>query len=217
VSILWNPGDHVVQRGIAYEQVWIALPTSVVQDTPERTLLLLVPGTHCKFSAGLVQRKYAGSQNKNQSRWDEQQNPPWTMVDWVWQQRRFLIFMEPESYYSIYMVWDHESDKFQGWYVNFELPFRRSAIGFDTLDLELDLVVSQDYALQWKDAHEYKEGIRRGAITTATAEQVGQAQSVVLEKIERRQEPFDGRWIAWMPDSAWNIPVLHQEWKKVAY
>ena len=101
--------------------------------------------------------------------------------------------------------------------VNFETPFRRSPSGFDTLDLELDLVVSPDYALRWKDADEYNEGIRRGVITAATAEQIAKSQPEVLEKIERREEPFDERWLDWIPDGQWGIPVLHPDWMKVRY
>lgn len=177
---IWKPGAHVMHRGIANGNVWLVRPSSVVSDSPRRTLLLLVPGTRCKFPAGLIARKYSGPGNSNLSRWDEQENPPWEMVDWLWQQKRFLTFLEPESYYSIAMVWDHASDKFHGWYVNFELPFRRSPIGFDTLDLELDLVVSSDYSLRWKDADEYKEAVRRGVITASTAEQIAKSQKDVL-------------------------------------
>ena len=103
--------------------------------------------------------------------------------------------------------------------VNFETPFRRSPSGFDTLDLELDLVVSPDYALRWKDADEYNEGIRRGVITAATAEQIAKSQQEVLEKIERREESFDERWLDWIPDGQWGIPVLllHPDWMKVRY
>lgn len=214
---IWKPGAHVMHRGIANDRVWLVRPSLVVSDSPRRTLLLLVPGTRCKFPAGLITRKYSGPENSNLSRWDEQENPPWEMVDWMWRQKRFLTFLEPESYYSIALVWDHESDKFHGWYVNFELPFRRSPIGFDTLDLELDLVVSSDYSLRWKDADEYQEAIWRGVITTSTAERIAKSQHEVLEKIKRREEPFGESWLDWIPDSRWGVPVLHPDWEKLGY
>lgn len=206
-----------MHRGIANRQVWLVRPSVVVSDSPRQTLLLLVPGTRCKFPAGLITRKYSGSRNSRQSRWDEQENPPWEMVDWIWQQKRFLTFLEPDYYYSIAIVWDHDSNKFHSWYVNFELPFRRSPIGFDTLDLELDLVVSSDYSLRWKDADEYREAVRRGVITAYMAEQIAKSQKEVLQKIEQRAEPFDGSWIDWMPVGNWTIPDLHPDWGKVAY
>lgn len=213
----WKPGAHVVVRGIVHNQVWIAHSALVVEDSFDRTLLLLVPGARCKFPAGLVERKYSDSKNSNLSRWEEQENPPWEMVDWVWQQTRFLRFTEPESYYSIAMVWDHESDEFYGWYVNFELPFRRSPIGFDTLDLELDLIINSDYSLQWKDTDQYEEAIQRGIVTASTAEQIAMARDEALEKIQQREEPFGDRWLDWIPDRKWTVPDLHPDWQKLGY
>lgn len=212
---LWKAGDHVMHRGIANKQVWLVRPSLVVSDSVTRTLLLLVPGTRCKFPAGLIARKYSKTRDNSRSRWDEQDNPPWEMVDWIWQEKRFLTFLEPDSYYSIAIVWDHDSDEFLGWYVNFELPFQRSPIGFDTLDLELDLVVSPDYGLRWKDAAEYEDAVRRGFIIAPMAEQIAKSKEVVLHKLEQRVEPFDASWVDWVPDANWTIPELHPLWGKL--
>lgn len=212
---LWKPGAHVVRRGIAHNRVWIVHTMSVVIDSPEQTLLLLLPGAPCKIPAGLVQRKYAGHSREYASRWDEQENPPWKLVDWVWQLRRFLTFMQPGAYYAVNVVWEHESNRFLGWYVNFEMPFRRTPIGFDTLDLELDLVIGPDYSVRWKDTEEFEEGVRRGAISAATAKQVIRAQQEVLEKVAQRVEPFDGKWSEWVPDQNWMAPQLHPNWKDI--
>ncbi|MFW6096791.1 MAG: DUF402 domain-containing protein [Chloroflexota bacterium] len=215
MSEFWEPGAHVVRRGIAYGAVWIVHTMLVVSDAPEQTVLLLVPGAPCKVSSGLVQRKYSGRENNNASRWDEQENPPWQLVDWEWQHRRLLVFMEPGAYYAINMVWKHECDRFLGWYVNFETPFRRTPIGFDTLDLELDLEVRPDYSLHWKDVVEYEEGLRRGAISATLARQIERAKKEVVRRIKRRDEPFDGNWNNWLPEGNWGVPELHMKWNDV--
>lgn len=213
----WKPGDHVVRRGIAHNQVWIVHTMTVVEDSPEQTLLLLVPGAPCKIPSGLVQRKYSGSRDGKRLRWDEQGNPPWRLTDWVWQQRRFLALMRPGAYYAINMVWEDDSDGFVGWYVNFETPFRRSPVGFDTLDLELDLAISPDYSLHWKDTEEYEEGVRRGAISESAAKQIAVAKRDVLERIERRDAPFDGALIDWLPLGNWGVPRLPTGWNRLGY
>lgn len=209
---LWEPGARVVRRGIANGAVWIVHTMLVVSDAPEQTVLLLVPGAPCRIPSGLVGHKYSRQENNNASRWDEQDNPPWQLVDWKWQRRRFLVFMEPGAYYATNVVWEHESDRFLGWYVNFETPFRRTPIGFDTLDLELDLEVHPDYTLSWKDVEEYREGVRRGAISQATAKRIARAKLAVVKRIERREEPFDGVWNDWRPERDWEVPELHVEW-----
>lgn len=131
----WKPGDQVVQRGVVNQQVWIAKPVTVVHDSPEMTVLFLVPGTRCKFSTDLIKRKYSGKNTPSPlSRWDEHLSGNWEMQDWIWQKSRFLIVKEPGKYFSTYLIWNDASDEFHGWYVNFELPFTRSSIGVDTLD-----------------------------------------------------------------------------------
>ena len=38
-----------------------------------------------------------------------------------------------------------------GWYVNLQLPFRRTELGFETMDLVLDLIVDPDGSWRWKE------------------------------------------------------------------
>jgi hypothetical protein len=45
-----------------------------------------------------------------------------------------------------------DSHQLAHWYVNFQRPMRRTAIGFDTFDLLLDLVIAPDLSRwDWKD------------------------------------------------------------------
>jgi protein associated with RNAse G/E len=215
VNSYWNSGDQVVRRGVVGNRVWIAHPVTVVQDTLAQTILLLTPGSLCKFSAGLIERKYAGNNAVTLSRWGEQDAGQWQLVDWVWRQRRFLIFMEPDAYFSTALVWEHDTDEFLGWYVNFERPFTRTPLGFDTLDLEVDLMVQPDGAWRWKDEAEYREGVRRGSISSAVAQQVEQARVEALHRVQSAASPFDTSWQAWRPEPAWPIPQLPANWAQV--
>ncbi len=209
----FKSGDAVVHRGIYRGKVWIARPVRVVEDTLICTKLLLVPGTLCKFSAGLVARRYSSeSKDMMQSRWDEQETVDWQLVDRIWREKRFLILLQPGQYYSIQLCWQHDTGKFLGWYVNFELPFTRSHVGFDTLDLELDLIIKPDLSLHWKDAGEYYEGIRRGIITSNQISGIEEAKQEIFDLIKRKVAPFDGSLLAWRPSDNWSLPTLSPGW-----
>lgn len=207
----WQPGAQVMLRGVVHNKVWIVLPVTVVQDSPELLAVQLVPGTPCKIPAGLIDRKYSGN-GSGHSRWDEQDSREWQMRDWIWQHRRALILLPSEKYYAVYWFWLDSTDEFEGWYVNFQLPFRRTRFSIDTLDLEIDLIIRPDYTHQWKDESEYLEGVRRGSIAAEVAGKVEKAREDVLNLAKVNSPLFDPRWLEWKPDPVWEIPQLHPSW-----
>lgn len=207
----WKPGTQVILRGIAHNKVWIVHPVTVVQDSPDLLVVQLVPGTLCKIPAGLIDRKYSGN-GSGHSRWDEQDSREWQMRDWIWQHRRALILLPSEKYYAVYWFWLDSTDEFEGWYVNFQLPFRRTRFSIDTLDLEIDLIIRPDYTHQWKDEAEYLEGVKRGSIAAGVAGKVEKAREEVLNLAMAKSPLFDPRWFEWRPDPAWEIPQLHPSW-----
>jgi NAD(P)H-flavin reductase len=46
--------------------------------------------------------------------------------------------------HAVWVFWEGASRDLAGWYVNIQEPFRRTSIGFDTQDLELDIVIEPD-------------------------------------------------------------------------
>jgi hypothetical protein len=85
-------------------------------------------------------------------RWSELRAGSWTLAPRRWDTNRFLVLLEPETYYATALIWEHESDVLDCYYINFQLPFRRSHCGFDSLHLELDLIATPDGDWHWKDA-----------------------------------------------------------------
>lgn len=207
-------GDIVVHRGVYKQKVWYARPATVVEDDETWTKLLLLPGSVCQFPAGLIERKYSESPKDNcLNRWDEQASDHWEKVERLWQTNRFLILNQPNKYYSISLIWNDESNKFICWYVNFELPLTRNSIGFDTLDLEIDLVVKPDLSFEWKDGEEYADGVNRGIITADQVQQIELAKVEVLDKIANKEYPFnDHTLIDWRPPKSWEPPQLIEGW-----
>jgi hypothetical protein len=102
-------------------------------------------------------------------------------------------------------------------YVNVCLPFRRSAVGFDTDDLCLDLEIDvrTDGSTSWrtKDDDDLDE---RAELGIYTAREVARIRATAAEAVSRLQAgapPFDGSWTRWSPDPGWRAhPGLPLNW-----
>ena len=206
----WLPGDEVVLRGIAHRRPWFVQSLRVVYDTAKEIALLLIPGAECAAPSGYIHQKHGDHSHWN--RWQETINNSWKLEKYKWHTNRFLILLEPQKYYACNYIWDHESDKFKGYYINFQLPFDRSPRGFDTYDLELDIVVDPAFHWKWKDKDEYQEGIKLGVIKEEWVNSIDCAQIEVLERLEKRFYPFNTHWCGWFPDKSWTPPTLPANW-----
>lgn len=207
----WKSGEHVALRGMIENRVWSVLSTIVVHDTEEETRLLLLPGAQCLYPEGYFRRKQ-GDYSRG-TRWQEIRRQPWQHRQFEWAQNRFLIVLQPQQYYAVFYIWQHEAHHFTCYYVNFQLPYRRSHCGFDTLDLDLDIVVDPQYTWRWKDEDDYQAAIQEGGMHETWVHGVEQAKPEVLAKIQHQQYPFDGTWVAWRPDSSWMPPCLPKRWQ----
>ena len=210
----WQPGENCVLRGIVNHQVWLAQSVIVVKDEPDETILLLLPGAQCAFPEGYWRWRRAKDTSQG-TRWQEARRSPFSLREFSWHTNRILMFLEPEKFYSSFLFWDHEVDQFRCYYINFQLPYRRSHCGFDTLDLDLDIVIDPQYHWEWKDEDEYQDGIREGGIRAEWVKGIEQSQGEVFDRIKQRQYPLDGSWVQWRPDPAWSPPELPERWQIV--
>ena len=209
----WNAGDAVALRGICNGRVWYAQAALVVKDDSEETVLLLIPGSQCMAREAYLQR--TRGERPALRRWQEAKLANWTLKEFAWMWNRFLIFIEPGKHYALYYIWNHGSDRFVCYYVNFELPNRRSHCGFDTLDLDLDIVVNPDFTWQWKDEDEFHQAIRDGGMRDEWLKAIEEAKPEVLGRIEKCLYPLNGAWLDWRPDPTWQPPRLPEGWEKV--
>ncbi|MBN1316981.1 MAG: DUF402 domain-containing protein [Anaerolineales bacterium] len=210
----YQKGDNCVLRGIVNNQVWMAQSVIVVQDKPKETVLLLLPGAECALPEGYW-RWRINNDFSHGSRWQEAKSDRIVLRKFAWLRNRVLMFLEPEKYYSCFLFWDHESNKFGCYYVNFQIPYKRSHCGFDTYDLDLDIVIDTDFNWEWKDETEYRQGILEGGIIDDWVRGIEQSKPEVFERIEKRLYPFDGSWLDWQPDHAWACPSLPDGWQIV--
>jgi protein associated with RNAse G/E len=207
--IMWIPGDVVVWRGIYRNQIWHAIPTLAVEDTSQGLVLALLPGTDC-----MVEENYPKGKKNNKRRWDFILEN-WRLKEFTWHTNRVLMILEPGKYYSTNLFWNHEKNEFVGYYVNFQLPFRRTHCGTDSLDLELDLEINPDFSFEWKDLHDYKKGVETGIIRSEWITEIENAKLEILERLKKRSYPFDGSWLNWMPDPTWDPAALPENWDQL--
>jgi protein associated with RNAse G/E len=205
----WNVGDIIAWRGIYRNRIWHAQTVIVVRDALEETVVTLLPGTECISPEG-----YSLGKNSYQRRWNFKEKD-WQAERYFWRTNRLLLLMEPEKYYSTILFWNHESNEFLCYYINFQLPFQRRESAIDTLDLDLDLVIRPDFSYEWKDMDDYQKAIENEIIFPEWISGIETAKQDVLERWEKRRYPFDGSWLAWMPDPDWSPPQLPENWDKI--
>ena len=206
---MWNSGDVITWRGIYRNRVWHAQPVIVVKDTLQEIAVTLLPGTECVAPEG-----YLDGKDITKRRWNFK-DKDWKLENYAWRDNRLLILLEPDKYYSTMHFWRADTNDFLCYYINFQLPFQRSHDGIDTLDLDLDLVIQPDFSFRWKDEDDYQKAIDNGVITLEWTQEIEIAKKEVLDKLEKRQYPYDGSWLNWMPDPGWSPPRLPENWDKI--
>lgn len=136
----------------------------------------------------------------------------WTLELRTWTDAHVLSFAFPGAGHALLHFWDPAWTPLY-WYVNVEAPLRRSSLGFDTLDHDLDLVIEPDRSSwRWKDEDDVTAGIASGLYTEADAAGFRREAEAGLRRILEREPPFDRDWASWRPDPAWPMPSLPEGW-----
>jgi len=198
----WSPGDAVALREIWRGKVWGARAATVVEDTDERSIFFVPPGSAWKAPIG----ENGLPLRLPRARWTLADRP----VTW-----RILSFAWPRVEHAVLLFWD--SEEFLGWYVNLQAPLTRSRVGFDTPpDHALDVVVAPDRSTwTWKDEDELEDAVALGLFSNEDAARFRAEGERAARQIIERRPPFDEPWEGWRPDPAWPRPELPEEWELV--
>jgi Protein of unknown function (DUF402) len=177
-------------------------PTLVVEDGPERTVLYVPRGTVFMAPAdrfGHVTRHIADEAGLTPDHWRD---------------RAALHIVPAGAAFSVMARWQDSFDEFSGYYVNLQEPLRRTAIGFDTMDQTLDVVVSADLAnWRYKDEDELEGAAADGFFDAAEVIAIRRAAHAALDMLTQRRPPFDEPWASWRPDPSWGVPALPPTWE----
>ncbi len=204
ISPFWNPGDTVVIRGVWKGELWWACPQFVVQDTPELVALYWRAGTPLRrwYRRPTVQEVFSGS-------------PRLVDAEWIWTD--VLSLVKPGEAHSVDLMWDTGQRTLRCWYIQLQEPFRRTSIGFDTMDQILDVVIEPDRSsYQWKDEDEFAEAQAIGVYTTEQAQAIRLEGQHVIELLESDAPPFCDGWQNWRPPAEWSIPQFPKGWETVS-
>ena len=196
----WSPGDAVLVREVWHGRVFEARPAIVVRDEPEQTMFLVPGGVRC----GLPIAEDGAELRLPDRAWhlEVRERSPNPILSFAW----------PDTAYAV-LRWTTEEGT-PVWYVNLQDPLRRTALGFDTVDHALDVIVELDRAWRWKDEDELAEAVENGLFTTEDAERFRFEGERAVARILDREPPFDRDWSSWRPDPSWPTPSLPDGWDR---
>lgn len=101
---------------------------------------------------------------------------------------------------SVIRNWDPAKRCFTGWYVNLELPWRPSPVGYDSRDLVLDLTVADDLSRwRFKDGDQLRWLVAQGMMSARHAEWIRGQGAAAAHRIDSRGFPFATDWSRWAP------------------
>src|SRR5690348_341626 len=135
---MWENGEGIEWGGVFNGGVWDGNLCIVLKDLNTEIVFAILPGGEGVGVEGYMCRK-----RKAKRRWDYIDSE-WILEEFTWHTNRILTLTEPDKYYSTMLFWDDKSSEFLCYYINFQIPFQRSAFGIDSLDLDLDLIVHPD-------------------------------------------------------------------------
>jgi hypothetical protein len=180
----FDPGTTIVKREVWDGQPWLEHPVEVVTDggpdDPAGVLaVVLADGAPFTFPP------HPGGPH------------PWSHQE-TWDGATALQLRRAGDWYSVWKLFD-PAGRFDGWYVNFERPYARTAHGIDTDDLELDLVVLPDGERRWKDVELLAARLEQRRFGVDELLAVLRAAGEVAALLDR-DDRWWASWDGWRPE-----------------
>ncbi|MFE4974254.1 DUF402 domain-containing protein [Kitasatospora sp. NPDC056651] len=203
---VFAPGATAVRRDVVHGRVWSAMPYTVLADDGATLTIAARPGTDSLVPARWAAAARAGGTRSGCI--DDLAAGQWELDHWTWRDTVVVGRFTAGAPFSVHRFLTPEGRPLR-WYVNFERPYRRTAIGVDTFDLFLDLVIDPDLSTySWKDEDEYAQARRLGVVDEATHRQVDRARDLALAQLRDRSGPFAPEPDAWRLPPEGPLPVL---------
>jgi len=187
----WTEGDWIVRREVLTHGIWMGTIVKVIEDSPQYLITYIPEGSPFGFPDGdwpTLDRKH-----------------PWSDRH-CWEGHGCLMIQEPGSSHAIWHFWHGEKRKFTCWYINLQTPFRRTAVGYDTQDLELDLVVFPDGRWEIKDEALMDQRVREGRWTKERVDEIRIDGGKIAQRLASGERWWPLTWRNWMPDPTWVVP-----------
>ena len=194
----WRLGDVVLRREVWRGRPWMGTSVIVVADQPDLFATYLPEGAEFAFAEGHALGPH-----------------PWAGRP-AWQGHGVLMLQRPGESYAVWHFWDGAEREFAGWYVNLQEPFRRTPVGYDTQDLELDVWIPAAGPWSFKDDELLDVRVRDGRFTAAEATEISALGAEIGAMLDAGTEWWDPVWSRWEPDPGWRAPAPAEGWDVVA-
>ncbi len=201
----WSAGDIVVRReelGLQPAEVvertgatgvWLEMPVHIVDDTPEQLVSYAAPGARFEFPDGPWPTPNGAH--------------PWTGRD-GWSGRGCLMVQRPAEHVAVWHFWDGPDRDFVCWYLNLQTAFVRTPTGYNTQDLELDIVVFPDGSHIVKDDEVLDDRVAEGRYSAELVAWIRSYGNAIIDRLEAEGPWWDRAWAQWTPPSEWGDPVI---------
>ena len=201
----WSAGTEILwryqRRGSGPASPESVRPMRVVRDDPAALVAWLAPGTP------VLRPVLADGRELRDAPPSQMFLAPRAIGRSSWRGSGILKIAPTGTAWSVWHFWEPDWT-FRGWYVNLEDPHQRDADSIYTQDRVLDLWVTPDRAVTWKDEDELEIAVATGRWTMRDADLFRTDAREVESLVERCGPPFCDGWERWRPDPAWRIPDL---------
>jgi hypothetical protein len=201
----WNRDDLIIRREVlglqpvevatatAATGVWLEAPVFVVDDSPEHLVTYMAPSAPFRFPVG----SWPTPDGRH----------PWHGRS-GWQGNGCLMVQRPGEHHAVWHFWNGPDREFVSWYLNLQTAFVRTADGYDTQDLELDLVVFPDGSHIVKDDEVLDDRVSEGRYSPELVTWVRHYGQMLVRRLEADGPWWDQSWAAWEPDPDWTNPAF---------
>jgi hypothetical protein len=186
-------GSEVALRDIWFERVWRANAARVVADDDDLTVLWIPKGSPAMYPVDM-----AGCEVRIPSA-DALLAERFATSD-------ALALLRPNARYSLWLFWGADGS-FKHWYVNLERTIGWNGASFDMVDHKLDLIITPDATVRWKDEDELEQA---ASLNLLDATDVRMDAAQLLERW-----PFPTGWERFRPEPEWPLPALPLGWEEV--
>jgi|SRR5581483_1495166 len=177
---MWREGETILRREVRNDGwAWLELPVVVVRDEPGLLATYIAEGAPFTFPPG-------------------PERHPWSTRT-HWQGHGVLMLQRPGESYAVWVFWEGPERRFAAWYLNLQEPFRRTPRGYDTQDLELDLIVHPDGRIEVKDEELLEVRVREGRFTDDQARAIRAEGARIRRQLTTGDRWWDDAWADWRP------------------
>jgi Protein of unknown function (DUF402) len=125
-----------------------------------------------------------------------------------WHGHGTLMLQRPADWYAVWVFWSGPKREFRGWYLNLQEPFRRTELGYDTQDLELDIWLPREGGYELKDDERLEQRVEEGRFTPEQVREIRAEAARILAEVESEGRWWPDSWSEWQPDPDWPTPTF---------